>query len=103
MTRFVGIDFGTTNSAIAIADGSAPPQLVRFPKPGGGDVPTWRTVLYFEPGEGPRPRVSAGAMAIGRYLDTGGDGRFIQSVKSHMASRLFSKTSILVAITPSKI
>jgi hypothetical chaperone protein len=34
-------------------------------------------------------------LAIGRYLESGGDGRFIQSAKSHLASRLFSKTSIL--------
>jgi len=95
MTRFVGIDFGTTNSAIAIADDAAPPQLIHFPNPGGDAVSTWRTVLYFEPGDGPRPDVSAGSLAIHRYLETGGDGRFIQSVKSHMASRMFSKTSIL--------
>jgi hypothetical chaperone protein len=48
-----------------------------------------------EPGQGTGPDVSAGAMAIGRYLESGGDGRFIQSAKSHLASRLFSKTSIL--------
>ncbi len=95
MTRFVGIDFGTTNSAIAIADDGGAPHLVPFPQPSGLAVSTWRTVLYFEPSDGPRPDVSAGALAIGRYLETGGDGRFIQSVKSHMASRLFSKTSIL--------
>tara|TARA_R110002096_G_scaffold436051_2_gene666321 strand:+ start:66380 stop:67642 length:1263 start_codon:yes stop_codon:yes gene_type:complete len=95
MTRFVGIDFGTTNSAIAIANDGEAPQLVPFPQPGGDVAQTWRTVLYFEPSEGPTPDVSAGAMAIGRYLETGGDGRFIQSVKSHMASRLFSKTTII--------
>ncbi len=95
MTRFIGIDFGTTNSAVAVADGDAAPQLVPFPNPDGSTAQTWRTVLYFEPSDGPKPSVSAGALAIGRYLDTGGDGRFIQSVKSHMASRLFSKTSIL--------
>lgn len=94
MARYVGIDFGTTNSAIAIAEGNAAPQLIGFPQPGGGLVQTWRTVLYFEPGVD-QPQVSAGAMAIGRYLESGGDGRFIQSAKSHLSSRLFSKTSIL--------
>ncbi len=94
MTRFVGIDFGTTNSAVAVVDAGSP-QLLHFPQPKGHDAPTWRTVLYFEPGDGPRPKVSAGAVAIDRYLETGGDGRFIQSMKSHLASRLFSKTGIL--------
>lgn len=95
MSSFVGIDFGTTNSAVAIANADEPARLVPFPTPRGDTATTWRSVLYFEPGEGPRPEVSAGALAIGRYLDSGGDGRFIQSVKSHLASRLFSKTSIL--------
>lgn len=42
---FVGIDFGTTNSAVAIADDDGGVQLV--PLTG---APHWRTVLYFEPG-----------------------------------------------------
>ncbi len=94
MARYVGIDFGTTNSAIAVADDQGPPQLIGFPQPDGSLAETWRTVLYFEAGAG-QPQVSAGALAIGRYLESGGDGRFIQSAKSHLASRLFSKTSIL--------
>lgn len=95
MKRYVGIDFGTTNSAVAVADGTEAPRLLRFPTPDGEGADTWRSVLYLEPGEGRGPEVSAGALAIGRYLETGGDGRFIQSAKSHLASRLFSKTSIL--------
>ncbi len=91
----MGIDFGTTNSAVAVADGNAAPRLLSFPTPGGGSASTWRSVLFMEPGEGRGPEVSAGAIAIGRYLESGGDGRFIQSAKSHLASRLFSKTSIL--------
>ena len=42
---FVGIDFGTTNSAVAVADDAGDVQLV--PLTG---APHWRTVLYFEPG-----------------------------------------------------
>jgi hypothetical chaperone protein len=81
----VGIDFGTTNSAIAIAQGDGV-QLV----PLRGD-PVWRTVLYFEPGGG----LTAGAPAIERYLATEGEGRLVQSIKSHLASGSFSKTQIL--------
>jgi hypothetical chaperone protein len=95
MKSYVGIDFGTTNSAVALAEADGPPRLLHFPTPAGGLADTWRSVLYLEPGEGRGPEVSAGALAIGRYLETGGDGRFIQSAKSHLASRLFSKTSIL--------
>jgi hypothetical chaperone protein len=83
---FVGIDFGTTNSAVAIADDAGVVQLVPL-----GGAPHWRTVLYFEPGGG----TTAGAPAIARYLETEGDGRLIQSIKSHLASAAFSRTTIL--------
>jgi hypothetical chaperone protein len=81
---YVGIDFGTTNSAIAIAKDDGV-QLV----PLRGD-PVWRTVLYFEPGGG----LTAGAPAIERYLATEGEGRLVQSIKSHLASSSFTKTQI---------
>jgi hypothetical chaperone protein len=82
----VGIDFGTTNSAIAIADDAGAVHLA----PLRGD-PYWRTVLYFEPGGG----LTAGAPAIARYLETEGEGRLVQSIKSHLASAPFTKTQIL--------
>ncbi len=95
MAQYVGIDFGTTNSAIAVVSDTGKPKLLPFPMPDGSLAETWRSVLFFEQGDNPKPEISAGGMAIGRYLDSGGDGRFIQSVKSHLASRLFSKTTIL--------
>jgi len=82
---FVGIDFGTTNSAVAVADDAGGVQLVPL-----GGAPHWRTVLYFEPGGG----LTAGAPAIARYLETGGEGRLIQSIKSHLASETFARTTI---------
>ncbi len=95
MAQFVGIDFGTTNSAVAIVGEQGSPRLLPFPQAGGGVSDTWRTVLFFEESDALIPDVSAGGVAIDRYLDSGGDGRYIQSVKSHLASRLFSKTTIL--------
>ncbi|HEX3474837.1 MAG TPA: Hsp70 family protein [Kofleriaceae bacterium] len=82
---FVGIDFGTTNSAIAVADERGVVQLVPL-----AGAPHWRTVLYFEPGGG----LTAGAPAIARYLETEGEGRLIQSIKSHLASAAFARTAI---------
>jgi hypothetical chaperone protein len=82
---FVGIDFGTTNSAVAIADDAGAVQLVPL-----AGVSHWRTVLYFEPGG----KLTAGGPAIARYLETGGEGRLIQSIKSHLASASFSRTTI---------
>ena len=82
---FVGIDFGTTNSAVAVADDAGGVQLVPL-----AGAPHWRTVLYFEPGGG----LTAGGPAIARYLETCGEGRLIQSIKSHLASAAFSRTAI---------
>ena len=82
---YVGIDFGTTNSAVAICDDAGGVKLLPL-----AGAPVWRTVLYFEPGGG----LSAGAPAIARYLETGGEGRLVQSIKSHLASETFTKTSI---------
>ncbi len=87
---FVGIDFGTTNSAVAIADDSGAVRLVPLPAPEGAQS-HWRTVLFFEAGG----KLTAGAEAIARYLETGGDGRLIQSIKSHLASASFKTTQIL--------
>ena len=82
---YLGIDFGTTNSAIAAADSSGNVELV--PLQG---APYWRTVLYFEQGG----RLSAGAPAIARYVETQGEGRLVQSIKSHLASSAFKSTQI---------
>jgi hypothetical chaperone protein len=87
---FVGIDFGTTNSAVGIASESGDVRLVPLPGPGGSQT-HWRTVLFFESGGG----LSAGAPAIARYLETEGDGRLVQSIKSHLASASFTKTGIM--------
>ncbi len=82
---FVGIDFGTTNSAVAIAEPGGDVHLVPL-----AGAPYWRTVLYFEPGGA----LTAGAAAIARYLETEGDGRLVQSIKSHLASSHFTRTGI---------
>src|SRR4051812_23819169 len=82
---YVGIDFGTTNSAVAVPDRGGAGQLGPL-----GGAPHWRTVLYFEPGGG----LTAGAPAIARYLETEGEGRLIQSIKSHLASAAFARTPI---------
>lgn len=82
---YVGIDFGTTNSAVAVADDGGAVQLVPL-----AGAPHWRTVLYFEPGGG----LTAGGPAIARYLETEGEGRLIQSIKSHLASAAFARTAI---------
>jgi hypothetical chaperone protein len=96
MTSYVGIDFGTTNSAIAVAGQTGAASLRPFPLRDGATTPTWRTVLYFQPhDDDAEDGVTAGSPAIERYIDNDGEGRFVQSIKSYLASALFSRTQIL--------
>ena len=86
---WVGVDFGTTNSAVAVADASGVPHLAQFPS-AHGLQPMFPSVLYFEP---KKPSV-AGAVAIDRYLASETKGRFIQSLKAYLADRTFEGTAI---------
>jgi hypothetical chaperone protein len=90
MSVHVGIDFGTTNTALALASDEGAVALADLPSPDGGTSKTWRTVLHFDPDSAPM----AGAPAIARYVRAGGEGRLIQSIKSHLASASFSRTMI---------
>lgn len=85
----VGLDFGTTNSSIAVARDDQPPEVVLFDSR-DGLTDTWRSVLYFEP----TTEASSGPPAIAHYLDAVDKGRLIQSLKSFLASRLFTSTEI---------
>src|SRR5688572_11962642 len=91
--KAIGLDFGTTNSALAIAKKNEPVRLAQFQ--GGG---TFRSIIYFEEEDSARTgklRVVAGPDAIKSHLDAKTPGRLIQSMKSYLASRLFTQTQIL--------
>jgi len=92
LSKAFGLDFGTTNSALAFARANGVVELARF---GAGS--TFRSILYFEEDETSRSgklRVVAGPDAIQSYLHARAPGRLIQSTKSYLASRLFSQTQI---------
>jgi hypothetical chaperone protein len=95
--KAVGLDFGTTNSAIAsiAPDGSV--ALAAFPA--GRErsrSETMRSILFFaaDP-HGDEPRRSVGDEAIEHYVEAGANGRLIQSLKSFLADRLFDETNIM--------
>jgi hypothetical chaperone protein len=96
MRRSVGLDLGTTNSALALADDAGKVTLAQFAHR-GGVTDTFRSILYFHPdAEDARRGMTAvaGTTAIEHYLDADGSGRLIQSLKSYLADRGFEKTSV---------
>lgn len=92
----VGLDFGTTNSSIAIAQPDGNVSVARFPY-GGGSTEAFRSLLYLE-----RSRTAGrttthswtGPSAIDRYLDAEEKGRLIQSLKSFLSSRTLKGTEV---------
>ena len=98
MEKAIGVDFGTTNSALAVAKPNGSSVLAAFKSEEGDELTTFRSILYFsgeERGADKKPLTVAGPDAIGKYLDGDGKGRLIQSMKSHLASRTFTHTTIL--------
>jgi hypothetical chaperone protein len=93
----VGIDFGTTNSSVALATGDGRVELVRFAAR-GGETFSSRSVIYLEKileASGVRRTHSwTGPSAIEHYLDAEQKGRLIQSLKSYLPSRTLTGTSI---------
>ncbi len=91
----LGIDFGTTNTVVALADAAGPAQLVRFPAP-EGELFAFRSCLSFHAGDRPNDRsIAAGPWAIDAYVEDPAETRFIQSFKSFAAAESFSETQIL--------
>jgi hypothetical chaperone protein len=92
-----GVDFGTTNSSLARADGPESSRIAKFARGGGNFTPTFRSVVYFERDEERLEllRELAGPRGIARYLAAEEPGRFVQSLKSFLAARDFSATRIL--------
>jgi hypothetical chaperone protein len=92
LSKAFGLDFGTTNSALAHASTDGSVCLAQF----SGNA-TFRSILYFEEDDTSRSqklRVVAGPDAIQSYLNAKSPGRLIQSTKSYLASRLFNQTQI---------
>jgi len=91
----LGIDFGTTNTVVAVADAEGQARLMRFHLPQGGPASAFRSVLSFQEGDDGGPlAVEAGPWAVEAFLDAPRDTRLIQSFKSFAASHAFSGTSI---------
>ena len=96
MDRFVGLDFGTTNTAIATCGDRGGATLARF-RAGDALSTTFRSVLYLDATQrtGAGEFVTrAGPAAIEAYLQGDNSGRLVQSMKSYLASSLFQSTNV---------
>jgi hypothetical chaperone protein len=97
MAVSIGIDFGTTNTVLALAAADGTVSTARFSV--DGEVESGcRTVLAFTPSEDAKPKtpieVDIGPWAIRRYLAAPSECRFVQSPKSYLGSSLFQDTRI---------
>ena len=87
---YCAIDFGTSNSAIAVPDAAGGMRLVEL-EPGHTTMPT--AVFYFVEGrEHDGPPRAFGRAAVAAYVE-GIDGRLMRSMKSILGSDLIDQTT----------
>jgi hypothetical chaperone protein len=92
----LGIDFGTTNSSIALVRNNGAVELVSFPT-ALGVTESFRSVLYLEQQKhAGRTQIKGftGPAAIEHYLEAEHKGRLIQSLKSYLSSRSLTGTEV---------
>lgn len=83
----LGIDFGTSNSAMAVRQGTGLSRMVALE----GDAPTLPTALFFNAED---QRTHFGRDAVAQYL-AGTEGRLMRSLKSLLGSALLQdKTAV---------
>ena len=94
---FIGIDFGTTNSSVALVTPGAEVRLASFSFL-GEQIPSFRSVLYIEQLKtatgAKRSHSLTGPAAIEHYLQADEKGRLIQSLKSHLPSKSLTGTEV---------
>jgi hypothetical chaperone protein len=92
MIRAIGIDFGTTNSVVALLNDDGSVTTRRH-----ASLDVFRSVLCFWP-EPDRGRIhlrhAAGPEAITSYLEDPLDSRLIMSMKTYLAQKSFTETRI---------
>ena len=92
----LGIDFGTTNSSIGLADEDGRVRLVQFAS-ARGLTSSYRSLLYLEQSKTKsRSHLHSwsGPEGIERYLAAEPKGRLIQSLKSYLSSRSLTGTEV---------
>ncbi|MCL6707544.1 Hsp70 family protein [Pseudomonas sp. R2.Fl] len=96
MAQALGLDFGTTNTVLAVAGAADETRSLAFTS-AAGVTDSMRTALSFlkDPQLGARAlKVEAGQAAIRTFIDNPGECRFLQSIKTFAASPLFQGTIV---------
>lgn len=93
--RSIGIDFGTTNSVVALGGAAGDAKLVDFAAP-SSTSPIFRSALCFWEEDGAPQGIAreAGPWAIAEFLEYPAGSRFLQSFKSVAASSAFEHATI---------
>jgi hypothetical chaperone protein len=92
----IGIDFGTSNTVVAIAGSDGQVEGLKF-EHRGEDLKVYVTAMCFwdeRHGNGFRTEVEGGPWAIDQFLEGLSAHRFIQSFKTFAASGTFKETRI---------
>ncbi len=94
MQRALGLDFGTTNTVMALCDASGAASPLTFAHGGGRHDALRSALCFWKPPAGGRARdcAEAGPWAIQRHIDDPGECRFLQSLKTFAASPHFQST-----------
>ncbi|WP_426438767.1 Hsp70 family protein [Bradyrhizobium genosp. P] len=92
----IGVDFGTSNTVVALADGDGRVEAIRFEHGGRTHSVYVSAICFWEdrPGAGLHPRAEGGPWAIEQFLEGRSIHRFIQSFKTFAASSAFTTTQI---------
>lgn len=89
MSRAFGLDFGTTNSVLAIAQDNNV-RIVGI-DPSNPLSKTLQSVLFFDEEGG----INVGQEAVDQYVSYGGTyGRFMQSIKAFLPNKSFTETYV---------
>ncbi|HEV7261264.1 MAG TPA: Hsp70 family protein [Bosea sp. (in: a-proteobacteria)] len=95
-TAAIGIDFGTTNSVVALANANGSVTTRSFATKQGA-VDAYRSALMFwREGRPPQTSIAhvSGPDALDMALGMTTEHRFLQSLKTHLSSRAFQETRL---------
>ena len=92
----IGVDFGTSNTVVALATADGHVETIRFTHDGTAQAVFASALCFWQerPGAGPALSTEGGPWAIEKLLEGETALRFVQSFKTFAASRTFQSTRI---------